>query len=456
MFYQSINPATEELIQTFPELSSAEALRRAEQATKAYKMWRTHSFAERRKPIATLSSLLKTQRDQLAALITRAMGKIITEAQAEIEKCAWCCEYYAETGESLLAAQGISTDADRSYIRYDPLGVILGIMPWNFPFWQVFRFAIPTLMAGNGVIIKPAPNVPDCAIAIEELFRQAGFPHQLLQSLLVSNDATAALIASPWIQGISLTGSTRAGREVAALVGKHLKKSVLELGGSDAFIVLDDADIDRAVRVGVQSRMLNAGQSCIAAKRFIITKGIYSQFAAALVEAVRDLTIGDPSLPETRIGPLARKDLLDHLIDQVDRSVAQGVRVQCGAARRSGKGFFYLPTVLSDVAPRMVPFLEEIFGPVAALIIANDPEDAIQLANQSSYGLGASLWTQDMKRAELLASRIEAGSVFINGMVKSDPRLPFGGIKDSGFGRELGSHGIKEFTNIKTVWIGPR
>jgi succinate-semialdehyde dehydrogenase/glutarate-semialdehyde dehydrogenase len=454
VIYRTLNPVTEELLRTYPELSWDEAEVRARGAREAFFFWREIGFEKRRDLAIRLADLLKQRKSQYARLITEEMGKPVTQAETEIEKCAWGCEFYAENAEKYLKEEIIPTDAGKSYVRYDPLGVILGIMPWNFPFWQVFRFAIPAIMAGNGVLLKPAPNVPGCGLAIEALFREAGFPEHLFRCLFLSNENTARLIESPFVQGVSLTGSDRAGSQVAEVAGKSLKKSVLELGGSDPFIVFEDADLEKTILAAIRSRMLNTGQSCIAAKRLILSEKIFDKFEELFVQAVRDLKVGDPKDPATNIGPLAREDLLQNLIRQVEESKGQGAKVIVGAERLKRKGFFYSPTILRDVVPGMTAFDQETFGPVASLIIAKNDEEAIELANRTVYGLGASLWTRDIARAELLARRIEAGSVFINETVKSDPRLPFGGIKRSGYGRELAAEGLREFVNIKTVWIG--
>ena len=454
MSYQTLNPATEELIRVYPELSWDATKTKIQHARESFLSWRRLSIDERARFISRLAQFLRGDKEKCAALMTQEMGKPISEGLAEVEKCAWVCEFYAEHAGDFLKEEVISTDAKKSYICYEPLGIIFGIMPWNFPFWQVFRFAVPTLMAGNNVILKHAPNVPACALAIEDLFTKAEFPPFTFQSIFISNETCTHVIASSDIAGVSLTGSTRAGSEVAKTAGKYLKKVVLELGGADPFIVLDDADVGQAVTWAIRSRMLNAGQSCIAAKRFIVNEKVYSSFAQDFSEGIRALRVGDPAKPDTNIGPLARKDLLENLERQVESSRKQGAKVTCGGERLKQKGFFYLPTLLENVRPKMTTFDQEVFGPVASLILAKNNEEAISLANKTSYGLGASLWTKNISQAKALQRFIEAGSVFINGMVKSDPRLPFGGIKQSGFGREIGKAGILEFVNIKTVWMG--
>lgn len=453
MRYQSLNPATEELIQTYPELSWGQVETEAKRGQEAFQAWRETSFAERRELFLKLAEKLKAETNRLAPIITQEMGKPILEAETEIEKCALGCAFYAEHAESSLREEITPSDAGKSYVRYDPLGLILAIMPWNFPFWQVFRCSVPALMAGNAVLLKHAPNVPRCAISIEELFKAAGFPRDVFKSIFCSNETVARLIESPLVQGVSLTGSDRAGSQVAAVAGRALKKTVLELGGSDPFVVLEDADLEKCIPLAIRARMLNAGQSCIAAKRFILTKKIASAFESAFLKAVGDQKVGDPMDRSTKIGPLAREDLLQNLVRQVEESRHQGAVCLTGGGRLSRKGFFYPPTVLKEVRPGMAVFTEETFGPVASLMVVQDEAEAIALANRTCYGLGASLWTRDIPRAERLAKKIEAGSVFINGMTKSDPRLPFGGIKRSGYGRELSVFGLREFTNVKTVWI---
>lgn len=453
MIYRTLDPATEELVKTYPEHSWEETKFLAEKTKGAFADWRETSFETRRKLTQRLAALLRERKKEFSQVITQEMGKPITQAEAEIDKCAWGCEFYAERAESYLKEEIIPTDAGKSYVRYDPLGVILGIMPWNFPFWQVFRFAVPAIMAGNAVLLKPAPNVPGCGSAVENLFREAGFAEGVFHCLFLSNETAERLIESPYIQGVSLTGSDRAGSQVAEAAGRSLKKTVLELGGSDPLIVFEDADLEKTIAAAIRSRMLNSGQSCIAAKRLIVFEKVFKKFEEGFVRAVKELKVGDPKDPATDIGPLAREDLLQNLIQQVEETKMTGAKVLAGGDRPSRKGFFYLPTILKNVAPGMTAFEEEIFGPVASLIVAKDDEEAMELANKTAYGLGASLWTKDAARAEKLARKIEAGSVFINGMVKSDPRLPFGGIKKSGYGRELAAQGLHEFVNIKTVWI---
>jgi succinate-semialdehyde dehydrogenase/glutarate-semialdehyde dehydrogenase len=455
MVVQSINPATEDVLQTFEEFSDQQVDAAVQQAHDAQKLWQATSFGERSACIQSMARTLRAQKERLAALATSEMGKPIVEAEAEIEKCAWNCDYYAEHAAQFLADEPVETNATDSYVAFEPLGVVLAIMPWNFPFWQVIRFAAPALMAGNGAVLKHASNVPRCALAIEDVFVSAGLPRGLFRSVLVSGSRVDGLIADARIQAVTLTGSSEVGERVASAAGRQLKKQVLELGGSDPFIVLADADLDAATATAVRARNQNNGQSCISAKRFIVEEAIADQFTEKFAAAVQALRVGDPMQRETNVGPLARADLRDTLSEQVERSVSGGAHTVVGGRRLDGKGYFYAPTVLDGVESNMAAFREETFGPVAAVIRAKDAQDAVRLANDTEYGLGSALWTRDIPRARELARQIEAGSVFINGMVASDPRLPFGGIKRSGYGRELGTYGIKEFVNIQTVWIGP-
>jgi succinate-semialdehyde dehydrogenase/glutarate-semialdehyde dehydrogenase len=450
---KAINPATEELIREYPEPDDQEVAARLAAAEQAFQAWRRVPFAERGRLMSAAADLLRERRDEYGRLMTDEMGKPIAAAEGEIDKCAWLCDFYAEHAESFLAGEAVATDASRSSVRYDPLGPVLAVMPWNFPFWQVFRFAAPALMAGNVGLLKHAGNVPGTALAIEEVFRDAGFPDGTFTTLLVGSDRVAGLIRNPAVRAVTLTGSERAGMEVAAEAGRCLKKTVLELGGSDPFIVLADADPAEAARQAARARTINSGQSCIAAKRFIVDETIADAFEEELSRSMDALKIGDPLDRATEVGPLARADLLDDLDDQVRRTVEAGAVLKTGGHRIAGTGWFYAPTVLTGVRPGMAAFDEETFGPVAAVIRARGTDDAIELANRSRYGLGASLWTSDAVRAEALAGEIEAGCVFVNGIVKSDPRLPFGGIKSSGYGRELSAVGIREFVNIKTVWV---
>ncbi len=455
MSIESINPATEQVVATFDEFTSEQIERALAETDTAFRSWRETSFAERSGLLRRAAAVLRERKTHYAEVITTEMGKPIAESEAEVEKCAWNCEFYAGNAEAFLADERVETNARESYVAYEPLGVILAVMPWNFPFWQVFRFAAPALMAGNTALLKHASNVPRCALAIEEVFRDAGLPEGCFRTLLIPGAAVEAVIGDRRVRAVTLTGSDITGEKVAAAAGRALKKTVLELGGSDPFIVLADADLDAAATTAARARFQNAGQSCIAAKRFIVEQTIADEFETKFAEAVGKLTIGDPSDAETRIGPMARGDLRDDLDRQVRESVAMGARVVTGGGRREGRGYFYQPTILTGVTSEMPAFREETFGPVAAVIRATDGDHAIALANDSDFGLGAALWTRDLVRARALARRIESGSVFINGMVASDPRLPFGGVKRSGYGRELAAFGIREFVNIQTVWVGP-
>jgi succinate-semialdehyde dehydrogenase/glutarate-semialdehyde dehydrogenase len=451
----SVNPTTEKQIAEYPDHSGEQVEQFLDDGAAAKKEWRRSSFQKRASLMREVTNLLRQRQGELARLMTAEMGKPIVAAEAEIAKCAGCCEYFSEHAEKFLAQIPAPSDAWHSYVKFEPVGLVLAIMPWNFPFWQVFRFAAPALMAGNVGLLKHAPNVPGCALAIADIFNDAGFPPGAFSSVLISDNAIAQHLAGhPAVDAVTLTGSEKAGSRVAAEAGGALKKTVMELGGSDAFIVLADAQIESVAKSAAEARCLNNGQSCIAAKRFIVEESVAAKFESAIVAVMNAFRIGDPMDRATQIGPLARLDLLENLDHQVRHSVRQGAKLLAGGNRLERKGFFYPPTVLSDVHPGMVAFDEETFGPVAAIIRAKDAADAVRLANLSRYGLGASIWTNDLARAEALAGQLECGSVFVNGPVKSDPRLPFGGIKKSGWGRELGDFGIREFVNVKTVWIG--
>ncbi len=455
MVIQSINPATEDVLASFEEFSPQQVDIALQQADDAFRRWRNTSFGERAARMQAAARVLRAQKAHLASLATAEMGKPIVEAEAEIEKCAWGCDFYAENAARLLADEQVETSAQESFVAFEPLGVVLAIMPWNFPFWQVLRFAAPAIMAGNAAVLKHASNVPQCALAVEQIFKQAGFPEGLFRTVLVPGSQVEPLIADPRVRAVTLTGSTEVGERVAGAAGRNLKKHVLELGGSDPFIVLADADLDGAAAMAVRARNQNNGQSCIAAKRFIVEESVADAFTTKFADAVRALHVGDPALRDTNVGPLARGDLRDTLARQVEESVARGARAVVGGGAVERRGYFYAPTVLDGVSIEMPAFREETFGPVAAVIRARDAEDAVRLANDTEYGLGANLWSRDTARAKDLARRIEAGNVFVNGMVASDPRLPFGGVKRSGYGRELGEFGIREFTNIQTIWVGP-
>ena len=451
----AVNPATEEVIASFDAFGPDEVDMALAEAQDAFLDWRERPIAERAVPMRALARVLRERSERYARLATLEMGKPITEAKAEIEKCAFGADHFAQNAARYLADEEIRANARRSIVAFQPLGVVLAVMPWNFPFWQVIRFAAPALMAGNAAVLKHASNVPQCALAIEEAFRDAGFPQGLLRAILVSGSAVEPLIADDRIRAVTLTGSSDTGSRIAELAGRALKKTVLELGGSDPFIVLGDADLQLAATTAVRARNQNNGQSCIAAKRFVVVESIADEFERRFARGVEDLVVGDPIDPKTQIGPLARRDLLDTLERQVDESVRAGARVLTGGERIAGRGYYFRPTVLTRVTRDMAAFREETFGPAAAVIRVRDADEAVTVANDSAYGLGASIWTRDAALGERLAREIESGSVFVNGMVASDPRLPFGGIKRSGYGRELSAFGAREFTNIQTIWIGP-
>jgi succinate-semialdehyde dehydrogenase/glutarate-semialdehyde dehydrogenase len=453
MSMETINPASGEKIREFRTWGEAEIEGALRQAAGAAPDWRATSFAERSALMRAAAAELHARTEHYAGLITLEMGKLASEAKAEVEKCAWVCDYYAGNAEVFLADELIDTDAGKSYVAYQPLGTVLAVMPWNFPFWQVFRFAAPGLMAGNTGLLKHASNVPQCALAIEEVFNRAGFPAGVFRTLMISATQVEDVIADPRVHAVTLTGSEPAGRKVASTAGGQLKKSVLELGGSDAFVVLEDADLDAAAKVGASARLLNCGQSCIAAKRFIVVDAVADAFLEKLKQNMSTLKIGDPADEDTGIGPMARADLREELQRQVDDSIAAGAVAALGCKPEEGEGYYYPPSILDRVQPGMRAWTEELFGPVAIFIRAKDEEDALRIANDSRFGLGGSVWTADSERGEHFALRMESGSTFVNGMVKSDPRLPFGGIKASGYGRELATHGIREFVNAKTVWI---
>jgi len=401
-----------------------------------------------------VGELLRKDQESHARLMAQEMGKPLAQGRSEIEKCAWVCDYYAEHAERFLAPEPIASDASKSFVVFEPLGILLAVMPWNFPFWQVCRAAVPALMAGNAVLLKHASNVPGCALAIEECFQRAGLPQGLFRSVLVESARVAALIEHPLVKAVTLTGSTPAGKTVAATAGAMLKKTVLELGGSDPYIILEDADLDATAQACVTSRLVNAGQSCIAAKRFIVVESVLKPFEALLVQKMQEHRMGDPLQEDTTIGPLARHDLREALHDQVQRSITKGARLLLGGHIPDRPGAYYPPTVLTEVAKGMPAYDEETFGPVAAIIPVKDEAEAIRTANDSPYGLGAAVFTRDLERGERIATHdLEVGSCFVNACVKSDPRLPFGGIKQSGYGRELSSFGIQEFVNIKTIYV---
>lgn len=450
---QVINPATELPVADYADHTSAEINDRLQLAQTTGKSWRRVPILERCQMLKNLAGQLRRQKSVLGMTMTAEMGKPIVAAESEVEKCAAACDYFAEQAPGMLANEPINSDARSSYVRFDPLGVILAIMPWNFPLWQLFRFGAAAVAAGNVVALKHAPNVPGCALAIEKLFVDAGFPPGVLVNVRLADNARAqALVSDPRIAGITLTGSDRAGAAVASQAAGAMKKTVLELGGSDAFIVLDDADISAVARAAAAARCINSGQSCIAAKRFIVLERVAERFEAALANVMSQMIVGDPTDRSTQLGPLARIDLLHNLDRQVKASLAAGAKLLIGGHRLDRQGFFYAPSVLTNVLPGMAAFDEETFGPMAAVSRVADVADAVRLANCSQFGLGASIWTGNIALAEQIAAELEVGNVFINGPVKSDPRLPFGGIKRSGWGRELGKIGAREFCSVKTVW----
>jgi succinate-semialdehyde dehydrogenase/glutarate-semialdehyde dehydrogenase len=454
MRFTSTDPSTGEVIAEYPSLTDEEAADVVTRAEVAFRSWRRTDASARARVLTAAASVLRERLEDLASLMTREMGKPLEQARAEVEKCAWVCEYYAAEGTEHLAPVVVETDASRSIVAFEPLGVILAIMPWNFPLWQVVRFAAPTLMAGNAALLKHAPTTQGCAHAIEKVFLDAGLPGGVFQNLPVDVDMVPGIVADPRVAAVTLTGSTRAGRAVAATAGAHIKKTVLELGGSDPYVILEDADLDVAVAQCTTGRLINSGQSCIAAKRFIVVAPVMDDFRARVLANMGAAVMGDPRDPASDVGPLAREDLRDTLHDQVERSVRAGALCLLGGQIPQRPGWFYPPTVLSDVRPGMAAFDEELFGPVATLIEARDEEDAIQLANRTRYGLSAAVFTRDLGRGERIArERIQAGACFVNAFGRSDPRLPFGGIKESGYGRELSGFGIREFVNIKTVWV---
>lgn len=495
---QSINPATGEIVRTFEEEGWRSVEEKLAKAREAFESWKNLGIEKRAEVVRKVAEVLRAHKEEYARLMTLEMGKPIVQARAEVEKCAWACEYVAQMGPEWLKEEIVfgraylhatgsfdsgrlpsafaqDDSVEKAYVRFDPLGVILAVMPWNFPFWQFFRFAAGALMAGNTIVLKHASNVPQCALAIADIWKRACY-HALehgsnvsdvVQALLVGSGMVEKLIGDDRVAAVTLTGSTAAGKKVAEAAGRNLKKCVLELGGSDSFIVLADADIAPVAQVATQARILNAGQSCIAAKRFIVVREVAEEFTRQFVEKMQAVTVGDPMDEKTQVGPLARQDLVDELDRQVRESVEKGAKVLCGGKRlnmvrsdllrdggtTSAPGAFYEPTVLSDVKPGMPAYDEELFGPVAAVIVAQDADDALRIANDTIYGLGASIWTRDTQKAEQIAAQLEVGAVFINDFVKSDPRLPFGGVKQSGYGRELGIYGFREFMNIKTVVV---
>lgn len=450
----SINPVNNLPIKTYNEITAEDSDKIISLVDDSFEKWRDETFTHRSELMRNAAKVLRTNSEEYSLLMTIEMGKPIAQSRAEVEKCAWVCDYYADNAEKFLSDEIIKTEASKSFVAYQPLGVVLAVMPWNFPFWQVFRFAAPNLIAGNTGLLKHASNVSGCALAIEDVFRKAGFPENVFRTLLIASKNVKGVISNPKVKAVTLTGSVPAGQSVAALAGSLIKKTVLELGGSDPYIILDDADLEMAAKSCVTSRLINAGQSCIAAKRFIIVESVYDEFEKLYFEFMSKKKMGDPLDEKNDLGPQASMQLRDELHDQVMRSVKQGAEIILGGVIPQIDGAFYPPTILRNVKPGMAAFDEELFGPVAALIKTKNEDDAIALANNSSFGLGASIFTQDVKRGELIAKeKLNAGCCFVNDFVKSDPRLPFGGINQSGYGRELSPFGIKEFVNIKTVYI---
>ena len=450
---RSINPATGEPLETFPETTATQLDRLLDGVEQAFLDWRRRPVTDRTRLLRRAAQVLKAGKAKYARVMALEMGKPLAQGEAEAEKCASVCDYYAEHGPDFLAQQPRDLDGTRSYVRFDPIGPVLAVMPWNFPFWQVFRFAAPALAGGNVGVLKHASNVTRCALLIEEVFREAGFPENVFRSLILSSGRVAGVIADPRIRAVTLTGSEAAGSQVAEQSGRYLKKTVLELGGSDAFIVLDDADLPKAAKTAADARLINSGQSCIAAKRFIVVAPVAARFEELFATEMASRRMGDPLATGTQVGPQARTELRDDLHKQVQRSTRRGAKITIGGVVPKGAGAFYPPTVLTDVRPGMAAFDEEVFGPVAAVVRARDAADAVALANASPYGLGAAVWSEDRTKAERVAAELEAGCVFVNGMVRSDPRLPFGGVKRSGYGRELSEYGLREFLNIKSVAV---
>jgi len=453
MAIASINPATGEKIKEFSPIEDAEIEKRLARADTAFRKFRGTTFIQRSELLEGVAELLFQEKEKFAEIITLEMGKVFRDSLAEVEKCARGCRFYAENGERFLEEEPAQTDAAQSYVQYQPLGPVLAIMPWNFPFWQVFRFAAPALIAGNVGLLKHASNVPQCALAIEEIFCRAGFEEGIFQTLLIEPEQVEKLILDPRVKAVTVTGSEKAGSAVASTAAREIKKAVLELGGNDAFIVMPSADFESALSTAVKARTINTGQSCIAAKRFLIADEIHDRFLEQFVERMRALKIGDPMDPQTELGPLATEQILKGVHGQVQKTIAAGARLLTGGNRIEGPGFFYEPTVLVDVPKESPAYREEVFGPVASVFRVGNAEEAIKLANDTAFGLGSSAWTNDRQEQKLFVSELDSGMVFINAMVASDPRLPFGGVKRSGFGRELGAAGIREFTNTKTIWI---
>jgi succinate-semialdehyde dehydrogenase/glutarate-semialdehyde dehydrogenase len=453
MTLRSVNPATGATVHEYAEATDGDVRQILLEASCAAAGWWNTTFAQRAEPLRRAAVVLEQRKDALARVMAIEMGKPLAQGRAEAEKCAWVCRYYADEAEGLLATREVKTDASYSAVTFEPLGPVLAVMPWNFPFWQVFRFAAPALMAGNAGLLKHASNVTGCALAIESLLHEAGFPAPLFRVLLIGSPRVAAVIGAPQVKAVTLTGSTPAGKAVAAAAGAALKKTVLELGGSDPYLVLEDADLDQAAEACAAARLVNSGQSCIAAKRFLVAEAVRPRFEELFVERMRARRMGDPLQEGVDVGPQARADLRDEVHRQVAASVAGGARLLLGGTVPESPGAYYPPTVLAGVRKGMPAFDEEVFGPVAAVVSVKDDDEAVRAANDTPFGLGAAVFTRDLQRGRRLAARLEAGNVFVNAGVKSDPRLPFGGVKESGYGRELGEFGIREFVNVKTVYV---
>jgi succinate-semialdehyde dehydrogenase/glutarate-semialdehyde dehydrogenase len=449
----SFNPATEEVLGEYPMLNEVQLREKMDLSYKTFKTWKKVPFSKKKNLFKKIAASLRLNKEKFGRIITLEMGKTIRESTAEVEKCAWVCEYFAEQAETMLKEETIKTEAKKSYVRYEPLGIIFAIMPWNFPFWQVLRAAAPALMVGNTMLLKHASNVPQTSQLIEKIFLAAGFDKGIFQNLLIDSSMSQSVINHPYVRAVTLTGSEKAGSTVAATAGAAIKKSVLELGGSDPFIILDDCDLEKAVTTATAARLVVAGQSCIAAKRFIIHKKISKQFIEKFKKLFSEKKVGNPLLSTTDIGSLSSRQILETIEKQVDDSVKMGAKIIIGGKRIKGKGYFYPPTIVTNVSKKMPLYYEEAFGPVATVFVVGSDDEAIALANDTEFGLGSSVWTKNKKRAQRFIEEIESGSVFVNAMVKSDPRLPFGGIKMSGFGREMSSFGLKEFVNVKTVLI---
>lgn len=453
MLIQSTNPSTGETLQTFHSLTSEQVEEKISLAHNVYKKWKVSSFSERSEKLKNLANILREQKNELAKLISLEMGRVFTDSVLEVEKCAWCCDFYAENAERILADEEVETQNTESFVQFEGLGVLLAVMPWNFPYWQLIRFAAPTIMGGNTVLLKHASNVPQCALALERIFLEAGFEEGIFQTLLIGSDIVEPIIADKRVRGVTLTGSEFAGRKVAQAAGKYLKKSVLELSGNNPFLILDDADIDLTCEMSIFGRFQNCGQSCIAAKRFLVTEKNAHEFIQKFTEKTKQIVVGDPFKTGVTMGPMVDAKALNTIHEMVEKCINMGAKLLCGGKRIGKTGSFYEPTIVSHVTKKMPLYHEEAFGPVAAIIICQNEEELIEVANDSDFGLGASIFSKDIERAKKIIPQLESSALFINGFVKSDPRLPFGGVKNSGYGRELSHYALKEFVNIKTICV---